>query len=181
MESPYALVYTAEGLPEDVAAELDQVRAVLGAEGGPALVGLDSVTGSDIWAAWLAAGGDKAIVRTGVAPRDLGRWLVEVTPELGTSSFIADIPSGLVYTRGGGRRSARRREKLGGYSAVVAGSAGTGDRWGRAPDGLDLMRALKAKWDAAGLVQPGCVPGVSLWMGERWPGAPSLKSTTATP
>jgi FAD/FMN-containing dehydrogenase len=42
-----------------------------------------------------------------------------------------------------------------GYAAVVAGTADGESRWGYAPDGLDLMRGLKAKWDSRGLFNPG--------------------------
>jgi D-lactate dehydrogenase (cytochrome) len=154
LDSPYALVYTAEGVTEDVAAELAQVRATLMAAGGPRPVEVGALAGSDVWARWLRADSSEPLVRTGVAPKDLGRWLIEVSPQIGASPFMADVANGMTYTRGALATLRPPAEKLGGYSIVVAGPAPVADRWGRAPDGLDLMHGLKAKWDPAGLFNP---------------------------
>lgn len=154
VDSPYALVYTAEGVPEDVAAELDQARTAIAAAGGPAPVEVEALAGSEVWAGWLRADGSEPLVRTGVAPKDLGRWLVEVAPPLGALPFMADVATGMVYTRGGLEVLRPAAEKLGGYSITVAGPAPVEDRWGREPDGLDLMLGLKAKWDPAGRFNP---------------------------
>ncbi len=112
------------------------------------------MSGSDLWANWLYCAGSDIIVRTGVAPKDLGRWLVEVAPQMANEPFLADMASGLVYTWGDGSALRPPAEKLGGYSIVVAGQSRQ-DRWGCAPEGVDLMRGLKAKWDPAGRFNPG--------------------------
>jgi FAD/FMN-containing dehydrogenase len=38
---------------------------------------------------------------------------------------------------------------------VLNPSSGTSGVWGYTPDSLDLMRALKARWDPRGLLNPG--------------------------
>lgn len=154
VDAPFTLVYTAEGVAEDVTAELDQARAVLTAAGARAPVELESVAGSELWASWLRADSAPALVRSGIAPKDLGRWLIEVAPHMGQAPFVADMATGMVYTRGVLPALRPAAEKLGGYSVVVAGSATVEDRWGRAPEGLDLMQGLKMKWDPTGRFNP---------------------------
>jgi D-lactate dehydrogenase (cytochrome) len=155
IDAPFALIYTAEGVAEDVAVELAEVRAAVAAPGGPAPVEVESLSGSELWAAWLAAEQAGPVARTGVAPKDLGRFLVEVAPRLGASPFIADVASGLAYTRDQEPAVLRlAAERLGGYSAVVAGASGVADRWGRAPEGLILMQGLKSKWDVRSTFNP---------------------------
>jgi D-lactate dehydrogenase (cytochrome) len=154
VDSPFTLVYTAEGVSEDVTTELVQVRVALQAVDGPAPTEIEALAGSDVWAAWARENGSEPLVRTGVAPKDLGRWLVEVAPHLGSSPLVVDVAAGMTYTRGSPSALRPSAEKLGGYSAVVGGSATVDDRWGRAPEGLDLMHGLKAKWDPAARFNP---------------------------
>ncbi|MCU0509575.1 MAG: FAD-binding protein [Anaerolineae bacterium] len=151
--APYALLYTAEGVPEDTQAELAEARALVPSEGA---ISIEGLAGSDVWADWIRDAGGAPVVRAGVAPKDLPRLLIDAAPALGDAPFIADLASGLVYTRGlpaGALRGAATR--LGGYAAVVAGPAGEEPQWGYAADGLDLMLGLKRKWDPAGLFNPG--------------------------
>jgi D-lactate dehydrogenase (cytochrome) len=151
--APYILLYTAEGVPEDGAAELAEARAVVPSAG---VVSVDGLAGSDVWADWIRDARGGPVVRAGVAPRDLPRYLVEAAPIMGDASFLADVASGLVYTRdlrAGALRQAVRG--LNGYAAVAAGPASDEPRWGYAPDGLDLMTSLKRNWDPDGLLNPG--------------------------
>jgi D-lactate dehydrogenase (cytochrome) len=159
VQTPYAVVYTAEGVTEDMAAELSEARGAIAAAGGPSPIEVEALAGSDVWAQWVRAGVSSPLIRSGVAPKDLGRWLIQVAPQIGGAPFIADVASGLVYLRGGSSSLRAAAEMLGGYAVVVGGApaeapAHLGDRWGSAPDGLDLMRGLKAKWDPAGLFNP---------------------------
>lgn len=154
--TPYTLVYTAEGVSEDVAAELAEVRALLRAVGAGDLAQLDAPSGNDIWAAWLRSAGSNTVARIGVAPKDLARLLIDVAPALGDAAFLADLASGLLYTCGApltGMRPAALA--AGGYAVAVAPGGETIDPWGYVPEGLDLMRALKARWDAAGIFNAG--------------------------
>ncbi len=149
-----SLVYTAEGLPQDVDAELVAVRALLRRVGAPDSVP-SSRDGSSLWADWLAvdfAGPQELLVRAGVAPKDVTEAARAALPHLGNACMLVDAPNGHLTLRGpfdlGGVREVV--EALGGY-AVVMGAARPGqDLWGRAPEALDVMRAIKAQWDPIG-------------------------------
>jgi len=156
LSSPFALVYTVEGLPDDVAAELAQARAVLRAKGVTHVIDADTPSGSEIWADWLArvsAPGD-VVVRTGVAPKDLPRLVADRFPVMGGAPFLADLANGMLYSAGIPEAAVRGAALASGGYAVVLSGAST-DPWGYAPASLDLMRALKARWDEHGLFNPG--------------------------
>ncbi|MCI0477030.1 MAG: FAD-binding oxidoreductase, partial [Anaerolineales bacterium] len=148
----YTLIYTAEGMSEDVDAELVQVRAVLQNEGVSHLAQLGAPSANEVWADFLRAKSDALVLRAGVAPKDLPAFVGGLA--LGDAAFIADIANGMMYTRGASidpvRSTAR---KLGGYAIVLSGHAD--DLWGYQPEGLELMRALKARWDPRGFFNPG--------------------------
>ncbi|MCX6029891.1 MAG: FAD-binding protein [Chloroflexi bacterium] len=157
VSSPYVLVYTAEGMPEDVAAELAQVRAVVSSEGCADLTEVAGLSGSAVWATRLGAIlPSETSLRAGVPPKDLPRLMVDLAPTLAGAAFIADFANGLLYVQGVANVAAVRRpaRAAGGYAVILAGPGG-GDPWGHTPDGLDLMRGIKAKWDPAGLCNPG--------------------------
>jgi hypothetical protein len=44
---------------------------------------------------------------------------------------------------------------LGGYTVVMATPHDGLDRWGYTSDGLELMRTIKNRWDAKGILNPG--------------------------
>jgi D-lactate dehydrogenase (cytochrome) len=163
--SPYVLLYTAEGLPQDVSAELEQVRALL--------KGLDVVTtnmgqevsASQVWADWIenaspiGRSADEPLMRAGVAPSDVGRLFREA-PDLSGMNFMVDLANGCVHLRSQiGLDSVRQAAlELGGYAIILAapvGFPGLEDLWGYVPESLGLMRNLKLKWDPQGLFNPG--------------------------
>ncbi len=96
--SPYAVVYTAEGVPEDVHAELGQVCSALRDAGAAAPCAV-AASGVEIWQEWLRSGysAGTPTVRVGVAPKDLARVLIDLAPVLDGASWLADVPTGLVY------------------------------------------------------------------------------------
>jgi D-lactate dehydrogenase (cytochrome) len=174
--STFTLVYTAEGLEEDVEAEMVEVHSVLEAEGVSGAVqardddlppdasdsGKAQVSGSMLWAQWLSERG--RVVRVGVPPRDVARLMVDLGPVAGEMPFIADFASGLVYLGEVADLTVVRRLALdlGGYAIILPPADGrtpglesVDDPWGYSPDGLDLMRALKARWDPRSLLNPG--------------------------
>jgi D-lactate dehydrogenase (cytochrome) len=160
--SSLVLVYTAEGSPEDVAAELAEAREVLQNEGITEITQVDEPSGSQIWARWLgdvSAGADEFIVRAGVATKDLPA-LLRSLPSDPAGAFVADLASGLLYARDAGDLAPLRRAALstGGYTVGLhAPGAATGaqDGWGYTPESIELMRALRRRWGANGLLNPG--------------------------
>jgi D-lactate dehydrogenase (cytochrome) len=151
------LLYTAEGLPEDVSAELDAVRATLKELGAPAPV-VSEVTGSEAWAAWMASelGQDDRLLRLGVAPHDLPGVVRTLSRDLDEATVLADVPNGHLYLRGGFDLARLRRvaNAQDGYTVLLRQSSpeptGTEDIWGYSPDALDIMRAVKEQWDPVG-------------------------------
>jgi len=153
---PYAITYTAEGLPEDVQAELTQARTVLRSEGFTELNRADVLSGNDMWADWInTTSRISTILRMGVAPKDLGKTLISLDPTLKNASFMADLPSGIVYLQSTEIEVVRQlAQTAGGYAIMLSGTKDKHDVWGYNPEGLDLMRGIKSKWDTQGLFNP---------------------------
>ncbi len=158
--TPYALVYTAEGVPEDVRVEFGQVARVLRGEGLAVPEQCDGPSGSEVWGGWVnrAAHADM-LIRLGVPPKDLVTALVDVAPTLDTRPFIADLAYGMVWTQGGQLDVLRGiARSIGGYAMALSAPQGPDatrfDPWGYAPEGLDLMRRLKARWDPTRYLNP---------------------------
>lgn len=158
--APYTLIYTAEGLKEDAAAEIAEVRGVLAAEGVAVRAECES-SGSEIWATWLGAALPAGIVmRVGFAPKDLPGMLGGLAQAIDNASFIADLGNGQLYLRDAKNVQAVQKavQASGGYAVVLSASPGSyngPERWGHTPGALDLMRALKARWDPGNLLNPG--------------------------
>ncbi len=166
VSSPYVLAYTAEGYPHNVDAELDEVRALLR---DARVSETSSPTGTEIWRDLLGnISADALIVRTGVAPKDGARFVAAQATTLERGAYLVDIANGLTYAIVLFRNvddaqawvAALRQPALalGGYAMVMQMPEeyrGTLDRWGYRPDALDLMQKLKAKWDPAGILNPG--------------------------
>jgi glycolate oxidase subunit GlcD len=165
--SPYLLAYTAEGLPEDVQAELEQVRQTLHVIGCPDPVEVDDQSATAIWTEMLSAtAGQSLQVRVGVPARDLPTYIQDQSSILNAGNFIAELSSGFVYAIQEPETLEEARDALAalrtpalareGY-AVVMDAPGELDRWGYIPEGLDIMKSLKQRWDPRGiLVSPTC-------------------------
>jgi D-lactate dehydrogenase (cytochrome) len=160
--SPYLLVFTAEGHPQDVAAELDVARAALEVAGVDGVLETEALAGVDLWAELLSGGGSYG--RVGLPPKDLSAYLEANGSALNGDStpHVVDFAGGLIHVApaGMGQMLALREPALalGGY-AVLASPNGKGDshfdRWGYAPETLPLMRRLKERWDPSGCLNPG--------------------------
>lgn len=158
--STYSLIYTAEGHPADVQAEIDQVRQFLRTVGGPAPIDVASSSGTDMWTDFLQEAQEMLCVRIGVAPKDLPAYINDQAEILHIGTFFADISSGLIYAattlEGVSVASAWLEQlrqaalALDGY-AVVMHMPGQWqdalDQWGYQPQAIDIMRRLKARWD----------------------------------
>ena len=169
VESNYLLTYTAEGIAEDVQAELAQVRQALATAGAPEPGEVSNISATDIWAALLGhSAGTSLKVRTGVPPRDLPAYVQDQAALLNESVFIVDIASGFVYASRDAGSAEEAQHWLDGLRLPALAREGytivTGmpdplqnklDRWGYEPEGLDIMRRLKAQWDPQGILNPG--------------------------
>jgi glycolate oxidase subunit GlcD len=169
---PYTLLYTAEGLVEDVQAEIEQVYEAVRAAKATGVearepVEMAGISGIDAWAHFLGNAG-AVQVRVGVPVRDLAAYVQDHAELLCRQPFLVDYASGFVYCLLPPQDEsyvAQALEQLrapalqvGGYAIVThlpQGWAGRLDRWGYQPDTLDMMRALKARWDPAGILNAG--------------------------
>jgi D-lactate dehydrogenase (cytochrome) len=163
---PCALVYTAEGLEDDVAAELVQVRAELQSMHAPPSLSLER-SGSTLWAEGLRdAPASALMVRIGVAPKDVVTWVSAHAAELARARYWVDVASGVVYAVAAFEAvesahrwlEALRQAALasGGYAIVLQMPDewhSELDWWGYCPATLDLMQQLKARWDPAGILE----------------------------
>jgi glycolate oxidase subunit GlcD len=171
--SNYLLAYTAEGMPRDVQAELDQVQQALHEAGAPDPLEVAAPTATDIWSSILGSIPDSSLlVRIGVPSRDLPSYLQDQAEILHTSPFIADMSAGTLYAlkettdpnEASTWLSSLRRPALTieGYAIVVEAPTSLQsklDIWGYQPQGLDIMKALKRRWDPEGVLNPGMFVG----------------------
>jgi glycolate oxidase subunit GlcD len=161
----YALMYTAEGHEQEVAAEMAEVRAQLSASHAPREI---AVSGSAVWAALLRDAPARAlVVRVGIAPKDVIAWVTNQSARLDVGAYLVDIANGLVYAVASFddataarawlealRQAARAAD---GYAVVMQLPSEWEqviDWWGYRPESLELMRGLKARWDPAGILEP---------------------------
>jgi glycolate oxidase subunit GlcD len=171
-DSPYVLAYTAEGIPEDVEAELEQARQALRAADGPEALEMEAISGTDLWIAMSGSKPETALrARIGVPAKDLPAYLEGQAALLEQGTFIADMAAGMVYStapaavsadQDGARRwvEALRQSALAleGYAVVTAMPEPVQhvlDRWGYHADGYHVMKALKARLDPGWLLNPG--------------------------
>ncbi len=159
------LVYTAEGLAEDVTAEIAAVRAALRSADIPA-VQINAPSGCALWGAFInAAQPEDLLVRVGVAPKDI-RAFMQRAGFGGNESYLTDLAAGQVYVRApaphpedASRMLDRLRtaaRTLNGYAIALAAPARARfDRWGFTPDALDRMQEMRRRWGADGRLNPG--------------------------
>ncbi|HEU0004323.1 MAG TPA: FAD-linked oxidase C-terminal domain-containing protein, partial [Ktedonobacteraceae bacterium] len=159
--SPYTLIYTAEGMEEDVQAELAQARAIIQQANGPEPIEIADVTGTDVWCNLLRQNSDSVQVRVGLPARDVPVYTNDQSSVLNTGAFFVDFANGFVYATLPAQDS-KAIEMLrtpalqaGGYAVVThvpEGWQGIVDRWGYMPETGELMKKLKAWWDAGGIL-----------------------------
>jgi D-lactate dehydrogenase (cytochrome) len=169
-DSPFALAVSLEGLPEDVAAEGAELSQAL-AEAGLAQMAAGETNTLRLWQDFLGKTTEsELLLRVGVPPAQLDVYLRQIPHVIqGSSRWLFDVASGLAYVRFQPRDiadattwlAALRQPALalGGYGFVLQAPAaltGQVDRRGYQPATLALMRKLKAKWDARGVLITTC-------------------------
>ncbi len=165
IDHPYLLIYTAEGLAQDVQAELRQVRETLSAVGAAEPVEVEGVTGTSIWSDTLGQAAEAVHVRAGVPIRALSAYAQEYVAPLACDGLVIDVGSGFVHVTLPAQDAAQVEHDVqrlrapalqaGGYAVVTHtpnGWSGTLNRWGYTPDIHDMAQKLKACWDSAGIL-----------------------------
>lgn len=179
-----ALIVSLEGGPEEVEADLRQIRS--GGLDGKGLGSPRQEEGGAGWEAFVAAAvsrvvsgtGDGLFVKGGIPGRRLVLFLRELRDKIrelrGTLSCSVEIGSGVFYALlelpGAGpellqslsRAFSARASELGGYWILAAGPAGVkagGDVWGEPRPTFPLMEALKRTWDPARILNRGRFAG----------------------
>ncbi len=152
--APWHLIYTVEGLPEDIHAEMDEARARLNERRAPApLPEANLPNGNDLWAGWLrlhsasSVAESASLLRVGLAPKDLPAFLQNDLS--GDQPYIADLASGLLHLswRADPAALAAVANERGGYLLPLAGKIPPAPLY--RPASADLMRRIKARWDSA--------------------------------
>jgi D-lactate dehydrogenase (cytochrome) len=153
----YRLVYTAEGHPADVAAELAEARALI-ALVAPAAEAPD-LSGSDLWAGWVAraAADGGALLQAGVPPAALPTLAMAAADAAG---LLADLANGQLFVHRPVAPAPLRHLAAAAHGYAVALAPGDSpalaeDPWGHTPDAVALMRALRHELGAGGLLNPG--------------------------
>jgi FAD/FMN-containing dehydrogenase len=167
--TPAFLIYTAEGLPEDVEVELSAVQEKLSKNDAPEPILAKDVAGSDMWAKFIGINSTGILkIRTGVSPKDLPTYLLKCTKSLAVSAYIADFANGMLYASanpdGVGEAQAwvdeLRKPALsaGGYTVILEAPSEWLEKldiWGYRPNTLHIMQTLKKHWDPDGILNPG--------------------------
>ena len=154
------LIYTAEGLTEDVQAEMARVsQKIRGLQGEPPL--LMETPGTDIWADWMGSlSHNQYLLRVGIPPNEIRSLITEQNTLLAENSqLLIDLPNGHIYLKTAERFSdlreaALRRE---GYTVVIKKPSSTPqdfDPWGYMPKSIDVIRSIKKRWDPNSLFNP---------------------------
>ena len=170
-----ALLYTAEGMAEDVEEELDGVTAAL-RRAGASLVAETGLSAGMAWQRFLREQSrpedeQALLVRLGVPVTALAETLAQaVAHKAQESHLLVDCAAGFVHATpaaaaplapaaAGAWLNALRQPALrhGGYASIQVAGADYQelDRWGYRPTGMGLMRRLKQRWDPQGILNPG--------------------------
>lgn len=178
---PFKLVFTAEGMEEEVAAELETVAQCAAEAGAGDLKKLAFSSATQEWGAFMGDVIDTSlIVRVGVPSAALPTYLKMIGLDNGSlpsesGSFLLDIGAGFLYLKQACKSMAEARALLDrlrrpfsdsvrpmdGYALVIRQPQShewranrSGIDWrGYQPDSTDLMLELKQCWDPNGILK----------------------------
>ena len=159
------LLYTAEGMPEEVEAELTEVLSRLDKDSSTD-VAETSLSGTEAWAATLSgADSNSLIVRIGLPAKQLENYAKTVTQ--GEGRFFYDVAASLIYgildpdhhdhARSWLADLRQPALEVGGYAVgirIPSSLSDSIDPWGYPSDALTVSRRLKVRWDPAGILGP---------------------------
>ena len=167
-ESEFLFAYSAEGLAEDVIAELELVEELLENQGFQDWKVVETTCGTDLWCEHLGYPNERTFARVGLPAKHLADYLKKQESVLENEQFFIDIANGLLYPtclsldvvevdkwlhaiRG-------LALDMNGYAIILSAPETVIrnlDPWGYRPDTLHLMQALKEKLDPAGILDNG--------------------------
>ena len=165
--SRYVLAYTAEGVAEEVDAELNEARGILRGAGYSMTTESNELSGTDLWLKLLGkVESDTVQIRLGVAPKQLSSFAVEQSATLDAGAFLIDAPSGLVYATNHFDNASAAKSWVGSLQRATLDKQGYGivmtqpdaraseiNRCNYQPESLALMQGLKTKWDPQGILR----------------------------
>jgi FAD/FMN-containing dehydrogenase len=151
------LLYSLQGTREDVIAETAIVDQMIHDFGIDEAIPIDDM-GTSLWANWIQKHSSNHILyRLGIPTKEINVLLSSpIAASLDNMEYIYDLPHGLIYAKAVTEIAPLRREisNLSGYSMVLNPTAlpeSDFDRWGYQPESIEMMRAIKAKWDPKNL------------------------------
>jgi len=158
------LVFTVEGHPLDVEAELEMARRELEGSGAMGIVETETTSAASCWERVLAAG--EVVVRSAVQPGKFLQMVSSLAPWPEDCPSLLDLRAGSLtlsfqdaeQALGIMDRIGTVAESMGGYVCPVAGRRSlllNGKVWRYRSDSIDLMRALKIRWDPANILNRG--------------------------
>ncbi|MEM7127991.1 MAG: FAD-linked oxidase C-terminal domain-containing protein [Chloroflexota bacterium] len=177
-QNAYQIVCTVEGSAEEVAAEMTIIKEIIEQAGVGSPKELAFSTATSEWGAFMAdINANSMIIRVGVPVAALPDYWQTISEGTGVNidgkqsdewhPFV-DSLAGLLYIRTDPESPDAARDLLdqlrrpmattGGYAVVVLqpdSMAPQLDLWGFMPESMNLMMALKACWDPAGILLPG--------------------------
>jgi glycolate oxidase FAD binding subunit len=171
---PLSLLVRFESIEEAVEQQAATLSTLI-REGGFAARAIAGAEETELWAAhgrslWNGTG---AVVKLTVLPSEVPATLTSLASLTGSADYVAAGRAGLgvFLVRIDGDADAQLRAIAGlraglpagrGSAVIVRGSAelrARADVWGSIGDGLPLMRAVKQRFDPAGILNPGRGPG----------------------
>ncbi len=175
LHSPYLLAYTAEGLAEDVQAELAQVQAILKENGASVAHEVQTVTGTQLWSEYLSDTPKEALLlRIGIPASKLPTYIEEQIEQLKECRYIVDLANGFLYIQYHAKtveqvvtNMAALRESAiaaGGYALAMAiphhlqGHVEHWKAWNYQAEGLAIAKRLKACWDSHDILHSDTSP-----------------------
>jgi D-lactate dehydrogenase (cytochrome) len=173
----FRLTYTAEGYPEDVTSEFEQVNDIINRFDITEYEQVEWSSGTEIWGNWIKTKtkkaknslfrndrdipplplGDGVIFQIGIPPKDLTQFINENMEEMGLADLILDLPNGMCYLEAPTLSDSIIQfiNMHNGYvKRIPASQLGfiKSDYWGYKPASIQLMRSLKNMWDPAGIL-----------------------------
>jgi FAD/FMN-containing dehydrogenase len=170
LRAPYTLIFSAEGMDEDITPEFSEIAETLKSAGAPPAREVSTQWAADLWSEFMESTQlDELLVRVGVPPGTLTAYIAQVPPAIRASTtWCFDVASGFAYALASPPTKEKAAEwlaalrepalALSGYAVIMQkpdGARGQLDTWGYQPEALDLMKKLKSRWDPASILNPG--------------------------